>query len=697
MTDHLPPSTSSPPSSSGELWTTEQEGFALVPQQGDARRMQVPTAHQPALFDVGKPDPAVLAQRRAEELAERRARQGPVDDAAPLLEAAANQSPPPASAEPQPASASEPPRASASEPPRASPAEATARFEYVDVATGEPTSPTEPGTRSTGRVVADIDGEAVTIDEEDLVGRGTDADPRKRRYRYDADSPADYPAQARARKAARVARSRPTKQRVRRKGLRKTFDSAAKAAKMFVDHNEDFFDHMRDPWDGLRDWMDGIEVKVGRGHRKLAQTTAGKRILTQKHAAAAIRTAVAYVLGQAKGRRWESVDWTQIDRLGEALRPYFEPPSLGAGQPGLYWRPFTGAVRAEDLDAMIPAQRESIRDQESSQEIGEQLDQLRPAYARAKACLPKDLRKVIERRIRQWSSWAKDPSKIPDYACEPDPRTAGYLCNYPAVAGELEQLRRSCNDAYDPNWAADDSKRGEPGFPDTSGGENETPIARKVSAKACCSSTPSTSVNTPARKTRAKKKPARPNRTANPASTAKPKPTAAERKKATVERRRQTEARRKHREAQRKADRLRCSAGVAKHQADTIHLAPYKDRVTAAFTEVGHAEALVRKRENEVARAQLAARAVVRKKDSTATDRQRARRSVHDARCALRTAKGAVRQRKRDLQRAETELGRTVVRINRRHDVFEKRQRAADRAATRARQLEPGTKARSKR
>src|SRR5690606_1168277 len=41
-----------------------------------------------------------------------------------------------------------------------------ARLEYVDVATGVPTDPSEPGTLSTGRIVADIDGETIEVDEE---------------------------------------------------------------------------------------------------------------------------------------------------------------------------------------------------------------------------------------------------------------------------------------------------------------------------------------------------------------------------------------------------------------------------------------------------------------------------------------------------------------------------------------------------
>ena len=173
---------------------------------------------------------------------------------------------------------------------------------------------------------------------------------------------------------------------------------------------------------------------------------------------------------------WTSTLAAQVDRLGEALARYYEAPDREAGQSGIYWRPFTGTVRIEDLDAMTPEQR---------------------AYVRAKGCLPKEVRQVVERRIVEWTRWVKDPTEIPGYACEPDPATAGYLCNYPSVAGELAQLRRSCDDAYDPNWAAEPSKQGAAGFPDTSGGEDELPPTVGVSARACCSRTLETPTPTP--------------------------------------------------------------------------------------------------------------------------------------------------------------------------------------------------------
>ena len=602
---------------------------------------------------------------------------------------------------------------------REPPAEPIAHLEYVDVATGAPTDPAEPGTLSTGRIVAKIDGETVPIDEEDLLGHGSDPDPRKRRYRFDTDSPADYPGQAQAKKAARAAKKGSSKAHAKAKaGLRNTFDSPTKAAALFYEHNADYFDHVRDPLDGLRDWMDGIEVRVGRGktHRKLSRTAAGKRILGQKHAAVAIRQALAYLMGQAKGRRWEDVPWDQVDRLGEALQRYYEAPGSEAGQPGIHWRPFTGTIRAEDLDAMTPEQREAIRAQEAAQEIGEQLEQLREAYDRAKDCLPEDVRRVVERRIAEWTRWVKEPTEIPGYACEPDPQTAGYLCNYPSVAGELSELRRSCEDAYDPNWAAGQSKQGAAGFPDTSGGEDELPPKRTASAKACCSRTlevpvpPRSPRTTPAsrrptkssthsKRTKAGRAPsdAEPmtpggkakTRKAKPSQTRAeaPRPKAKGPPKSAATRRQDAKAS----AARRRADRLACSADAARHQAETIDTASYSARVQSAKEAVKEAERTLTarckafdaaKKEHATARASA---------DAEPKQMAQVRRRAHEARCQLQLARSTLAQRTRDHKRATTELRKAEQRVKSRKAVADKRERIAKQAKVKAEALAKGS------
>lgn len=355
--------------------------------------------------------------------------------------------------------------------------EPTARLEFVDVATGESVCPAPPerttsdGAAPTGRIIADLEGVEVEIDSEDLLGsRGEH--PRRRRYQFDLDSPADYQAQARARAAALSSETATAKRKPRL--FRETFDNAKEAAREFYRGNEDFFDHVHDPFDALRDWMDGIEVRVGKRARRLSQTPAGRRILGEPHAEHAITLAIAYVFGRAKGRRWDAVDWREIERLGEAMEPYFEAPyDSTPSRGGLYWRPIVGTVAPEQLDDLSPEARAQLAKWEGAEEVRQVLAELRETYERNRDCIPPELRSIAERRIAEWDRWAQNPSRIPEYACEPDERTAGYECNYPSVAGELREIERACRTVYDPDWALPEAQRGTPGFPDVSRGPED--------------------------------------------------------------------------------------------------------------------------------------------------------------------------------------------------------------------------------
>lgn len=537
-----------------------------------------------------------------------------------------------------------------------------ARLEYVDAATGRPAKPSEPGTVATGRIVAEVDGESVEVDPEDLVGFGSTEDPRDRKYEYDAESPADYPGQARAMKAKRKkAQNKPPKAR----RVRKTFASAPAAAKIFYDNNASFFDSVADPWDGLRDWMDGIEVRSGKGHKKLAQTPAGKRILGERHAAAAIRRALAYLFGKAK-RRWGHVPWSQVERLEAALVPYVE--QRDGAQPGLTWRPFTGEVKPADLHEMSGPELEAVRLQESAAELGEQLEALHETYDRTKECLPARLRELVERRIAEWSRWRDDPTQIPEYACAPDAKSGGYLCDYPSIAGELAELRQSCEGGYDPAWASKQSQQGEPGFPDARAGEHDAEGEEPVSVAACCA---------PAKKAAKAKgvKPATGSRSRN-----NKRPTAKDRTRA-----------KKHTAwsaARRRAHRAECAATAARAQVKAINLATYRKRVETTKRAHGRSEREVEVLVAELEKAREAQRAVSR--SASAKEKRSARKRVEAARCALRVAKGRRTQHARDHRRAETELRRATARLERRREVARARDAEAKEAGTKASALKPG-------
>ena len=346
-----------------------------------------------------------------------------------------------------------------------------ARVEFVDVASGERVRPGPPGAEDgaapTGRLVADVEGVEVEVEPEDVLAVEGDH-PRTQRFDYATDL-TDYPGRAEDRRAELEAEAQRKAARAPR--FRETFDSPREAAKLFYDENASFFDHISDPIDGVRDWMDGIEVRVGRAHRKLNKTRRGQEILNppgpgRYSEADMLQNAIAYVFGQARGRRWDAIDWDAIDNLEESVAPYLEPIEGEAYAGGLYWRPIFGRPTLEQFEDLSGEERLAVLEQESAAEVRDALEQLRESYAQNAHCFSAESREVIERRIAQWDEWRENPQRIPTFACEPDPETAGYTCNYPAVAGELREIAAACDAGYDPGWAEPAARGGVAGFPD---------------------------------------------------------------------------------------------------------------------------------------------------------------------------------------------------------------------------------------
>ncbi len=230
-----------------------------------------------------------------------------------------------------------------------------------------------------------------------------------------------------------------------------------------------FFDNVLDPRDGLREWADGRDVRVGRdSYRKLKDSAAGRKILDARQGEPQIKAALQWVFQQAKGRRWDAVNWADVEDLGRDLEPLYEPPTRDPGTPGIYWWPVVGAGKpvAERLDELEPFEALELGRAESAAELERTLDELRETYAATRDCLSPRLRRTVERRLEQWDAWVDNPDAIPEYACEPDPASQGYVCNYPLVTGELRELRGACRQSYDPDWFVDEALAGEPGFPE---------------------------------------------------------------------------------------------------------------------------------------------------------------------------------------------------------------------------------------
>lgn len=353
-----------------------------------------------------------------------------------------------------------------------------ARREYVDTASGAPVEPGPPGSKDgaapTGRIVAEVEGVRVEVDPEDVVAAEGEH-PRLQRFDYAArGGVVDYEARA---AEARAELDAAEGRRARGPRFRETFSSPREAAETFYNENAAFFDHVRDPVDGVREWMDGVEVRSGKRFRKLYDTPRGAEILARANRPRSmIIDALAYVFGQARGRRWDAVDWDQIERLEVALIEYYEAP-VGdeAAVRGVYWRPVFGRPTIEQLEELSPDEQAAVLEQEAAAEVRAALEELRESYAENRGCLTPGARVVVERRIAEWERWAEDPSQIPAYACEPDERTGGYTCNYPAVAGELRAVARACRDGYDPAWAEPEARGGALGYPDLRGAPLDEP------------------------------------------------------------------------------------------------------------------------------------------------------------------------------------------------------------------------------
>ncbi len=250
---------------------------------------------------------------------------------------------------------------------------------------------------------------------------------------------------------------------------RQTFTSAAEAASTFYTANELFFDHVADPIDGLRAWADGQDAMRGRVGKRLSQSAAGRKIFDARQGRPQILAALRWVFQQSKGRRWDAVDWSAIDDLGEALAPLYEPPDREPGTLGIYWRPTAHLPLAERIADIDPHDALQLGAIETAEALASAVAELRETYEVSRECLSPRLRAIVERRIDEWTAWVRDPSRIPAYACEPDEATQGYVCNYPLVLGELRELRGACRQAYDPDWYERESDAGAPGFPPAPG------------------------------------------------------------------------------------------------------------------------------------------------------------------------------------------------------------------------------------
>lgn len=318
-----------------------------------------------------------------------------------------------------------------------------ARAEHADIVTRLPAAP-GVGTFGTGRWVTRVKvGKTwvpVQVDPEELLREDVSVkiDPDALEFVRD-----------RARQQLRAGRQSASKGRKVRARIARTYRTAGEGAKAFVANNEPWVSEAveADPHDAVRDWLNGIDVRRGRGTRRLSATKKGQELLGgfkgARRGASSAEAVIRWILSRNRSRRWADVEWDLVDSFGE---------TLATAHPGTWaWYP-PGSGRAAgstlvELGETAPAQAAQLRAERNLETLLDDIAALRRAYKEAKECMGPPDRKATERRLRQLRKLAKTPELIErTYLCEPEGRDQ--VCGFPAVEAEIERLRRACEVGY---------------------------------------------------------------------------------------------------------------------------------------------------------------------------------------------------------------------------------------------------------
>jgi hypothetical protein len=245
---------------------------------------------------------------------------------------------------------------------------------------------------------------------------------------------------------------RETRKRKAKRNLRKTYRTASAGAKALIRDNERFFENAietGDPQDHVRDWLAGIDVRRGRGSKRLLDTAKGRAIWDAHKGATRSKgplAALTWILGRNRSRRWSDVEWDLVRGYEEALR---------AGDPDLALPPLDLPVEAAETDAEELAMIEETQGTEAARlaatrqnvaTLDEYRDELREAYRQASRCIDREERRVIQRRIRDLAELVSDDEAINNETlCEP--RGDTWLCDFPGIRDEIRRIRDACEAA----------------------------------------------------------------------------------------------------------------------------------------------------------------------------------------------------------------------------------------------------------
>lgn len=319
-----------------------------------------------------------------------------------------------------------------------------ARREIVDPVTHARVSSDAPAAVDTGRVVV---GHHTVVPEEDL-------EPADDRFGIAPQSQAELREQMRQ-DAARHKAPKTTKAgRV----FSTTMTSAAAGVSAFEQENPHFFEAPGfddvDIHDRARDFLDGIEVCRGKRCTRMNRTAKGRAVLDKSSGGGIVRGVLQLLFERARGR-WRDVPWEQVQQfMGEVADALPEGPSAATLRLPI-------AAGRDKPDVMLARVREELGSGAASavvrkmnaDEVRELAERMENALARVgEECLAPAEERVIKERLRTLRRWARDPSRIPEMACQTS--DDGELCTFPAIEEDIARLESSCDRKYDPAWAA---------------------------------------------------------------------------------------------------------------------------------------------------------------------------------------------------------------------------------------------------
>lgn len=323
-----------------------------------------------------------------------------------------------------------------------------ARVEHVDKVTGVTSLRPKPGTERSGRLVAHVRPSKkaapvpVEVDPEEIIEGDAS-------YAVDPGLADELRGRAKA-AAASGAKRKAEKQRARRR-LAATYRSAGEAAKTFYDENRRFFDDAveADPHDYVRDWLLNIDVRRGRGWKRLGDTAKGRELLDGfkggRRKGQSVVDVLRWIFSQNRSRKWSEVPWDMVRSFEEALRETYDGPESVA------YPSSSGETNAEELEILEDVDPDEAQRRATAANIDrldEDLADLRKAFRANRKCLDPTDAKVVSRRIRELAALVKDSERISNAVlCQPEGLSR--LCSYPAVWAEIDRLRRACEQGPD--------------------------------------------------------------------------------------------------------------------------------------------------------------------------------------------------------------------------------------------------------